>query len=103
MNEASHASAQPSSRVLVLSTLAFTLMFAVWLMLGVLAVPIRKELGLTTIQFTWLAAIAVLSGSMLRLPFGIVTDRFGGRNVMSLLLLASAVPCFLVSRADTYV
>jgi NNP family nitrate/nitrite transporter-like MFS transporter len=103
MNEASHASAQPSSRVLVLSTVAFTLMFAVWLMLGVLAVPIRKELGLTTLQFTWLTAIAVLSGSMLRLPFGIVTDRFGGRKVMSLLLLASAVPCFLVSRADTYV
>jgi MFS transporter, NNP family, nitrate/nitrite transporter len=103
MNEASHASGQPSSRVLVLSTVAFTLMFAVWLMLGVLAVPIRKELGLTTIQFTWLAAIAVLSGSMLRLPFGIMTDRFGGRMVMSLLLLASAVPCFLVSLADSYV
>jgi MFS transporter, NNP family, nitrate/nitrite transporter len=103
MNEASRAPGRQNSRVLVLSTLAFTLMFAVWLMLGVLGVPIRKELGLTTIEFTWLTAIAVLSGSMLRLPFGIVTDRFGGRLVMSLLLLASAVPCFLVSRANSYV
>ena len=103
MNEASRAPGRQNSRVLVLSTVAFTLMFAVWLMLGVLAVPIRKELGLTTIQFTWLAAIAVLSGSMLRLPFGILTDRFGGRNVMCLLLLATAVPCFLVSYADSYV
>ena len=103
MSEASPQSEQQNSRVLVLSTVAFTLMFAVWLMLGVLAVPIRKELGLTTIQFTWLTAIAVLSGSMLRLPFGILTDRFGGRMVMGWLLLATAVPCFLVSRADSYV
>jgi NNP family nitrate/nitrite transporter-like MFS transporter len=102
MNEASHASGRENSRVLLLSTVAFTLMFAVWLMLGVLGVPIKKELGLGTIEFTWLTAIAVLSGSMLRLPFGILTDRFGGRKVMGLLLLSSAVPCFLVSRATSY-
>src|SRR5215204_1258763 len=103
MNEASHAPDRQNSRVLVLSTVAFTLMFAVWLMLGVLGVPIRKELGLTTIEFTWLTAIAVLSGSLLRLPFGILTDRFGGRNLMCLLLLVTAVPCLLVSYADSYV
>ncbi len=88
--------------VLALSTTAFTLLFAVWLMLGVLGVPIREELGLSKIQFTWLAAIAVLSGSIFRTPFGILTDRLGGRTLLTLLLLASAVPCYLFSRATTY-
>ena len=32
--------------VLILSTVAFTLLFAVWLMFGVLGLPIKKELGL---------------------------------------------------------
>jgi NNP family nitrate/nitrite transporter-like MFS transporter len=89
-------------RVLILSTVAFTAMFAVWLMFGVLAVPITDELHLSKIEFSWLTAIAVLSGSLARLPVGIITDRVGGRRVFLVLLLAAAIPCFLVSRATTY-
>ena len=40
-------------RVLWLSTIAFTLMFNVWLMLGVLGIPIRKSLNLTDTQLSW--------------------------------------------------
>jgi len=32
-----------ANAVLALSTIGFTLMFAVWLMFGVLAIPIRDE------------------------------------------------------------
>ena len=71
---------KPSTRVLTLSTVAFTLLFAVWLMFGVLGVPIKKEMHLDTVQFSWLTAIAVLSGSIWRLPLGIWTDRVGGRT-----------------------
>jgi NNP family nitrate/nitrite transporter-like MFS transporter len=91
-----------ATRVLVLSTVAFTLLFAVWLMFGVLGVPIKDELRLSKIQFSWLTAIAVLSGSIWRLPFGILTDRLGGRRLFIAVLIASAVPCFLVSGATTF-
>jgi len=93
---------QPSSRVLTLSTVAFTLLFAVWLMFGVLGVPIADEFHLDTVQLSWLGAIAILSGSIWRLPLGILTDRVGGRLLMTLLLLATAVPTFLVSRATSF-
>ncbi|HVZ73712.1 MAG TPA: nitrate/nitrite transporter [Polyangia bacterium] len=89
-------------RVLVLSTISFTLLFAVWLMFGVLGVPIKKELGLTQVQFSWLAAVAVLSGSLGRLPFGMLTDRVGGRALMAALLVTTAIPCALVSHAHSY-
>ena len=49
-------------RVLTLSTVAFTLMFAVWLMFGILGLPIRQEFGLTDVQLSWLTAVAVLNG-----------------------------------------
>ncbi len=94
--------ASPSARVLWLSTASFTLLFAVWLMLGVLGVPIREELGLTPIELTWLTSIAVLSGSVIRLPIGMLTDRVGGRNVTTAILLATAVPCYLFSRAESF-
>ena len=91
-----------ANRVLALSTVAFTLLFAVWLMLGVLGVTIKAELKLSAVQFAWLTAIAVLSGSLFRLPVGLLNDRWGGRVVMTALLLITAVPCFLVSRVQTY-
>ena len=95
-------SASTPLRVLTLSTTAFTLLFAVWLMFGVLGVAIKAEFGLTTVQFAWLTAIAILNGAIWRLPLGILTDRLGGRLVTTVLLLLTAIPCFLVSYATSY-
>ena len=75
----------PRRRVLWLSTAAFTLLFNVWLMLGVLGIPLRRELGLSDSQLEWLIAAAILSGAVFRLNFGIWADVFGGRRVMDLL------------------
>lgn len=91
-----------SNTVLTLGTVAFTLMFAVWLMFGVLGIEIRREFGLSEIQFGWLTAIAVLNGSIWRLLFGLWADRFGGRKVMALLVAATAVPAFLVSYSKSF-
>ncbi len=89
-------------RVLWLSTVAFTLMFAVWLMLGMLSIPISKELGLSDSQLYWLALTAILAGSILRFNFGVWTDKYGGRIMMTILLLLSVVPTFGVSLVENY-
>ncbi len=88
--------------VLVMSTLGFTLMFAVWLMFGVLGIPIREEFGLTDVQLSWIVALAVLNGAIWRLPAGIAADRFGGRRVFISFLLITAIPAYLVSQATSY-
>ncbi len=89
-------------RILTLSTTAFTLLFAVWLMFGILAIPIRKELNLSEWQFSWLTAIAILNGSLWRLLAGVLADRIGGRIVITALLLLSAVPVAAVAFSHTY-
>jgi NNP family nitrate/nitrite transporter-like MFS transporter len=100
MNDTRDAAAR--NTILTLSSLAFTLMFAVWLMFGVLGIPIRKEFGLSEVQFGWLTAIAILNGSIWRLTFGLWTDRFGGRIVLTLLVAATAIPAFLVAFSKTF-
>ena len=65
-------------RVLWLSTLAFTLLFNVWLMLGVLGIPIRQDLGLSDAQLEWLIASAILSGAVLRLNLASGPRRMAG-------------------------
>jgi NNP family nitrate/nitrite transporter-like MFS transporter len=98
-----HRTLRPGAvRVLVISTVGFTLMFAVWLMFGVLGIPIRKEFGLTDVQLSWITAVAVLNGAIWRLPAGIITDRRGGRLVLTVMLAATAIPAFLVSTATNY-
>src|SRR6266480_586716 len=102
---ASPSAAEPAGRrqrVLWLSTAAFTLLFAVWLMLGVLGIKIRDELNLTPGQFEWLLAVAILAGSLPRLHFGIWADRYGGRRVMTLTLLLTALPTFWVRQVTSY-
>ena len=106
-------------RVLWLSTIAFTLLFAVWLMLGVLGLKIKTDSQLmlgnaaktmsgpevkaaVESRFEWLLAVAILSGAMLRLNFGIWTDRLGGRNVMVLLLLGCAIPTLALAYAQNF-
>ncbi len=88
--------------VLSLSTVAFTLMFAAWLMFGVLGLPIRDEFGLSDVQLSWLSALAILNGSLWRLPAGIAADRFGGRIVFTVMLLMTAVFSYFVSLAGSY-
>jgi len=97
-----NATVERTGRVLLLSTLGFTLLFAVWLMFGVLGLAIRTELGLSDVQFGWLTAAAILNGSVWRLLFGMLAARWGGRRLFVAILLASAVPCLLVSRANSF-
>jgi NNP family nitrate/nitrite transporter-like MFS transporter len=84
---------QGKTSVLVLSSAGFTLMFAVWLMFGVLGIPIRQEFGLTDLQLSWLSAVAILNGSIWRLLLGILADRFGGRVVFNIIVAATIIPC----------
>ena len=91
-----------ATRVLVMSTIAFTLMFAVWLMFGILGVPIQQELKLSDPQLAWVSAVAVLNGSLWRLPAGMLADRVGGRVVTVAMLLLTAIPCYLVAHAHSY-
>lgn len=88
--------------VLITATLIFTLFFAVWVMFAIVGVPMRKELGLSESQFALLIALPVLTGSILRVPIGMLTDKVGGRNMMIALLLLTAIPTYLVSKVNTY-
>jgi len=91
-----------ANRVLWLSTCAFTLLFNVWLMLGVLGISVRRELGLSDSQLEWLMAAAILSGAIFRLNFGIWADTYGGRKIMGWLLLGVAIPTYMFSHASTF-
>ncbi|GLI38373.1 NarK/NasA family nitrate transporter [Geobacter hydrogenophilus] len=88
--------------VLTMNTFAFTVCFAVWVMFSIIGIPIKAALGLNETQFGILAATPILSGSLIRLPLGMWTDKYGGRIVFFILMLCTIVPIYLVSAATAY-
>lgn len=88
--------------VLIVSTWAFTVCFMVWMMFGVIGIPIKKMLDLNATQFGLLTAMPVLTGSLIRVPLGIWTDRYGGRIVMALLMAATVPAIWLMAYATEF-
>ena len=88
--------------VLAMNTLAFTVNFAVWTMFSVIGIRIKEQLGLNETEFGLLVATPILTGSLVRLPLGILTDRFGGRIVFFLQMITVAVPTYGLAFATEY-
>ena len=88
--------------VLTMNTLAFTVNFAIWTMFSVIGIRIKRELGLNDTEFGLLVATPILTGSLVRLPLGLLTDRFGGRIVFFIQMILVAIPTYGLSFADQY-
>lgn len=87
---------------LTLTTLAFTLCFAVWTIFAIIGVQIKSEMGLTDTQFSILISTPILTGSLIRLFLGIWADQMGARPIYFLTMVSSAICTYLLVYADTY-
>jgi len=90
------------TRALTLSTIAFTVCFAIWTIFSILGIQIKQDLGLNDTQFGLLVATPIFTGALSRLILGIWTDQYGGRIVMTLAMLLSAIATYLLSSVETY-
>src|SRR5215472_13861023 len=89
-------------RALWLSTIAFTVCFAVWTIFSIIGVRIKAELGLNETEFGLLVGTPILSGSLIRIFLGVWTDQYGGRLVYVAVMLAAALATVLLTHASTY-
>ncbi len=89
-------------RALWISTIAFTLCFAVWTIFAIIGIQIKKNLGLSETQFGLLVGTPILTGSLIRLALGVWTDQYGGRRVFTFVMLAAALATYLLTYAETY-
>ncbi|MBW5446351.1 MFS transporter [Cohnella sp. CFH 77786] len=93
---------QGSALALGLSTMAMTASFVIWSVFSPIAGQIQELFQLSAIEKSVLIATPVLLGSILRIPMGIYTDRFGGKRVFAGTMLFLIIPLLLASFAQTY-
>lgn len=87
---------------LVLATGAFAICFAVFGSVSAMMPILKKSLGLNPVQVSLALAVPVLLGSLGRIPLGMLTDRFGGRLIFSIVMACSIVPAFLMGFVTAY-
>ena len=102
MNTLNGVAQADRQRALWLSTVAFTLCFAVWTIFAIIGVQIKAELGLSETQFGLLVATPILTGSLIRLLLGIWTEQYGGRLVFPAQMLLAAAATWMLTWAETY-
>jgi MFS transporter, NNP family, nitrate/nitrite transporter len=96
------SSSADQNRALWLSTIAFTICFAVWTIFSIIGIQIKADLGLTETQFGLLVGTPILTGSLIRLLLGVWTDQYGGRIVYTAVMLSAAVATWLLTYAYDY-
>lgn len=93
--------AAAQTRNLILATLAFAITFWAWNLIAPLGVfyASEGEMDLSSSQKSVLIAVPILVGSLGRIVVGVLTPRFGGRVMFTVLLLLSAPFVLLVAVA----
>ncbi|MEU6858041.1 nitrate/nitrite transporter [Glycomyces sp. NPDC046736] len=81
---------------LALATAAFALTFWAWNLIGPLSKTYSEDLGLNPTQTSLLVAFPVLVGAVGRIPAGILTDRYGGRVMLTAACFVSVLPVLMV-------
>ncbi len=102
MSQLSGVTPSDQHRALGMSTFAFSVCFAAWTIFSIIGVQIKQDLGLNDTQFGLLVATPILTGSLSRIFLGIWADQYGGRLILTLVMVSAAVATFLLSTVSTY-
>lgn len=87
---------------LPLQTLSLVVSFMAWVLISSLIAYIGSDIPLTSGEKAWTTAIPVILGSLLRIPAGFLTNRYGSRWMYTISFFILLLPVFYLSRADSF-
>ncbi|MDA1475199.1 nitrate/nitrite transporter [Bacillus changyiensis] len=75
--------------------------FMVWVLISSLMPHIKQDIALTEGEISLVTAIPVILGSLLRIPLGYYTNKFGARITFLISFILLIFPIFWISIADS--
>ncbi len=79
---------------LLSSFLYFDVSFMVWVLVGASSTFIVQDFGLSPAQKGLMVGIPILGGSLLRIPMGLLADKFGGKRMGMIGMILTMIPLF---------
>lgn len=85
-----------------IATLSLSINFWAWSLLSPVGAKLASELSLTPVMLSLLLAAPVIVGSLGRIGFGMLTDKFGGKTMFVVISLLTAIPVFALTFAGDF-
>ncbi|WP_018934051.1 MFS transporter [Gracilibacillus lacisalsi] len=89
-------------QMLTIATLAFFVSVMVWFNMAPFQSTIQEQLSLSTDEIGALMIVNLALSIPGRIVIGRLVDRYGPRNVFSILLITMSIPCFVFALGTTY-
>jgi MFS transporter, NNP family, nitrate/nitrite transporter len=86
---------------IVANTAGFALAFAAWVVFGPSVRFIAKEFHLSVQIATLIKTLPILSGAVMRIPLGVLSDRLGARLIFPALLITCGTGTYCASYANS--
>src|SRR3954470_5756442 len=90
------------TKQLIIQTGSLVSGFMVWVLISSLMPFIRADINLTSTQIAWATAIPVILGSILRVPIGYWTNRFGARRIFIICFIILLFPIVVISYSHSF-
>lgn len=87
---------------LLLAFSALTINFWAWSLISPLASQFADELSLEPIELSILLAVPVLVGALGRIPLGVLTDKYGGKKIFSVVCFIAVLPVLGLAFSSSY-
>lgn len=89
---------------LTMATISFTVCFAAWVINAILITFLVSNavFDFSDSQVAWLLSFPILTGALTRVPLGLLTDAYGGKPVMIIVMLIVSGGLYGVSFATSY-
>jgi NNP family nitrate/nitrite transporter-like MFS transporter len=91
------------ARQLILQTGSLVAGFMIWVIISSLMPFIVSDIHLTSTEIAWATAVPVILGSLLRIPIGFWTNRYGARMLFTISFIVLLLPIALISIAHSLV
>lgn len=85
-----------------IATVVFTVNFWAWGLISPLGTHYKSLLHLSPLALSILVAVPVIVGSLGRIPLGALTDRLGGRVMLTVVSIAAIAPVAFLAFAGSY-
>jgi NNP family nitrate/nitrite transporter-like MFS transporter len=91
------------ARQLILQTGSLVAGFMIWVIISSLMPFIVSDIHLTSNEIAWATAVPVILGSLLRIPIGFWTNRYGARVLFIISFIVLLLPITLISMGHSLV
>ena len=91
-----------STVALIMATIVFAVNFSVWTLYSVIGIELKNVLDLSSTEFGVLLSAPILSGALLRLPVGILCERYSPKLLFIGQMLILILPLYFLSHIETF-